>query len=225
LQLVSGYNINGTDYYASIFEKTGGPAWEARHGMESGLYQTEFDNWTKKGFRLTLVSGYSAPQGPPHFAAIWQKKSGPAWYARHGMSSTQYQQEFDQANQKGYRLTWVSGYGVGGQAYYAAIFEKKTGPAYVARHGLTSKEYQTVFDQLTKQGYRLLLVDGYTVNGQDLYAAIFEMSKGPVYVTHHGMTSTDYQTKFNQYVSQGYRLTLVSGYGDKEARYAAIWTK
>jgi hypothetical protein len=38
---------------------------------------------------------------------------------------------------------------------------KTDGPAWVARHGLTSEQYQQAFDQLTSQGYRLDLVSGY----------------------------------------------------------------
>ena len=45
-------------------------------------------------------------------------------------------------SKKGYRLVLVDGYGVGNKAYYAAIWEKKTGPAMIARHGLTSAKYQ-----------------------------------------------------------------------------------
>src|SRR5207253_11270837 len=43
-------------------------------------------------------------------------------------------------------------------------------PAYaeewVARHDLTSSEYQSAFDQYTKEGYRLLSASGYVQNGE-----------------------------------------------------------
>jgi len=68
----------------------------------------------------------------------------------------------------------VCGYGDGAQDRYAAIFRKLTNvPAWQARHGLTPAQYQTTFDQLVAQGYRLELVNGYSVAGQDRIAAIW----------------------------------------------------
>ena len=163
------------------------------------------------------------------FAAIWVKQAGPPFVAHHGMTSQDYQTQFDQlVGRQGFCLTEVSGYDVGGQARYAAIWEKKTCPPFVARHGLTSQEYQQQFDQLVgQQGFRLKLVNGYGVGGQDRYAAIFEKSPGPAFVARHGLTSAEYQQQFDQLVGQqGFHLKLVSGHkvGGQES-YAAIFEK
>jgi hypothetical protein len=170
-----------------------------------------------------------APDDGSRFAAIWVRQSGPPFVARHGMTSQEYQQQFDQlVGQQGFCLVDVSGYAVGGQDRYAAIWEKKSCPQFVARHGMTSQQYQQQFDQLVgQQGFRLTLVDGYTVGGQDRYAAIWEKSPGPAFVARHGMTSQQYQQQFDQLVGQqGFCLTLVSGYSvGNQDRYAAIWEK
>jgi hypothetical protein len=44
---------------------------------------------------------------------------------------------------------------------YAAIWEKRPGPAYVARHGMISDGYQQEFDKRSKEGFRLMPVNGY----------------------------------------------------------------
>ena len=44
------------------------------------------------------------------------------WQARHGMTSPEYQQAFDDLKGQGYRLVEVSGYSVGAQDLYAAIW-------------------------------------------------------------------------------------------------------
>ena len=199
--------------------------WVARHGLTAGQYQTEFDKWDKLGYRLMQVSGYGV-DNQARYAAIWEKKAGPAYAARHGLTGAQYQQEFNQKKNQGYRLTMVDGYGVGGQARYAAIWEKINGPAYEARHGLTSAQYQAEFNKWKGEGYRLTLVEGYGVGSQTLYAAIWEKKNGPAYEARHGLTAAQYQQEFNHWTGQGYRLTHVSGYtvgGDD--RYAAIWEK
>ena len=77
------------------------------------------------------------------------------------MSSVRYQKEFNKLAKEGYRLVHVSGSSIGGTRRFAAIWEKSSGPAWMARHNMTSEQYQTEFDKLTKDGYRLVCVSGY----------------------------------------------------------------
>ncbi len=197
----------------------------ARHGMTSAQYQAAFDEYVAQGYRLTHISAYNVG-GTPRFAAIWEKISGPAWVARHGMTSAEYQSNFDTFTSQGYRLIVVEGYEQGGQARYAAIWDKSTGPAWVARHGMTSAQYQAQFNTLTAQGYRPTKVQGYGVGGVDHYAAIFEQASGPAWMARHGLTSAQYQSAFDTFVAQGYRLKHVSAYQVTGGeRYAAIWEK
>ena len=200
-------------------------AWIARHGLSSAAYQSEYDKHTGNGYRLTHVSGYGVGS-KAYYAAIWEKRSGPAYVARHGLSSAAYQSEYDKHTGNGYRLTHVSGYGVGSKAYYAAIWEKRSGPAYVARHGLSSAAYQSEYDKHTGNGYRLTHVSGYGVGNKAYYAAIWEKRSGPAYVARHGLSSAAYQSEFNQHTRNGYRLTHISAYDvDGKDYYAAIWEK
>jgi CubicO group peptidase (beta-lactamase class C family) len=223
LTMVSGYEVSNADYYAAIWEKTTGPSWVARHGLSSSQYQAEFDKWVGEGFRLVHVDGYTV-NNQDRYAAIWVKATGPAWVARHGMISSQYQAEFDKYVAQGFRLTDVTGYTVDKQPRYAAIWEKTAGPTWQARHGLTSAQYQSVFNTLVSQGYRLILVNGYTVEDQDRYACIFAKQPGRGWVARHGMTSAEYQGEFDNYAYQGHRLKCVSGYAaGGQARYAALW--
>ncbi|QLE46843.1 hypothetical protein FD724_00830 [Nostoc sp. C057] len=208
---VSGYEVNGQGRYAAIWVKSGGPAWQARHGLTSAQYQATFDKLVGEGYRLVHVSGY-AVNGQDRYAAIWEKSDGPAWQARHGLTSAQYQATFDKLVGEGYRLVDVSGYGVNGQDRYAAIWVKSGGPAWEARHGLTSAQYQATFDKLVGEGYRLVDVSGYDVNGQNRYAAIWEKSGGSAWQARHGLTSAQYQATFDKLVGEGYRLVDVSGY-------------
>jgi hypothetical protein len=197
----------------------------ARHGLSSAEYQATFDDLVGKGYRLVHVSGYSV-NGQDKYAAIWIKSGGSAWVARHGLSSAEYQATFDDLVGKGYRLVDVSGYNVNGQDKYAAIWEKSGGPAWVARHGLSSAQYQAAFDDLVGKGYRLVRVSGYSVNGQDKYAAIWDKSNSPAWVARHGLSSAQYQAAFDDLVGKGYRLVHVSGYSvNGQDKYAAIWDK
>jgi Astacin (Peptidase family M12A)/Bacterial tandem repeat domain 1 len=201
------------------------PAKIAFYGLSSSDYQKYFDLHLANGYRLKKVSGYEVA-GSARFAAVWEHVSGPAWVARHNMTSSTYQTYFNTYTSQGYRLQWVSGYTVGGITYYAAIWDKAPGGAWVAFHGMTSSDYQTKFNTYLGLGYRLKMVNGYNVSGSARFAAIWEKVSGPSWVAHHNMTSSDCQTKFNTYTSQGYRLVHVSGYSvGGVAYYAALWDK
>jgi CubicO group peptidase (beta-lactamase class C family) len=199
--------------------------WVARHGLTSADYQAAFDQYGQQGFRLISVSGYESG-GALRYAALWKKVQGPAWVARHGMTPAQYQQAFDDYGAQGYRLVYIDGYNSGGQVLFAAIWEQRQGPAWVAKHGLSGSDYQATFDDLTGKGYRLIGVSGYADGGQARYAAIFEQSPGPAWAAKHGLSGAQYQQAFNELGGQGYKVKLVSGYrvGGTDY-YAAIWEK
>ena len=161
-------------------------AWAARHGLTSDQYQVEFDKLVGQGFRLVHVNGYTVA-GSDRYAAIWDKSPSPGWVARHGMTSAQYQAEFDTRVAQGFRLVEVSGYTVNGSDRYAAIWDKTPSPGWSARHGMTSAQYQAEFDKHVGLGFRLVLVSGYEVNGQDRYAAIWSKAGGPAWAARHGL--------------------------------------
>jgi len=199
--------------------------WVARHALTSAQYQAEWDKWSKAGYRLTDVSGYEV-QGQARYAALWEQKSGPAQIARHGLSSAQYQAEVDKNAKAGWRLVLVNGYGIGNHDYYVAIWEKGGVLPWVARHGLTSAQYQVEFDKNVKAGYRPVHVSGYAVGGQERYAAIWEKRSGPQWLARHGLSSSQYQADFDKNVKDGFRPVQISGYGvGSTEKYAAIWEK
>src|SRR5262249_23219801 len=111
---------------------------------------------------------------------------------------------------------------------YAAVWRRQPGaPAWQARHGLTAAQYQAFFNEVTAQGYKPVVICGYSDGVQDRYAAIFrQISGAPAWQARHGLSAAQYQATFDQLVAEGYRLELVSGYSTGgEDRIAAIWTK
>ncbi|WP_349607241.1 TIR domain-containing protein [Cupriavidus sp. DF5525] len=211
--------------FATIWEIAQGQAWEARHGLTSEELQHELDTLAGQGYRLVDLSGY-AVGGQERYAAIWQKGSGPPREARHGLTANRYQQEFDRLVAQGYRPVHVSGYAVGDQVRFAAIWEKDAGVAWVARHDLTPGQFQRQFERLTTDGYRLVDVSGYVREGQDRYAAIWEKRPGPDWETHHGMSPELYKQEYDRLARQGYRPVRISAWGaGNTTHYAAIWEK
>jgi hypothetical protein len=173
LTKVSGYGPGGVPLYAGLWTQSGGPAWQARSGLTSGQFQQVFNQLTAQGYRPVWVNGYNVA-GVPYFAAIFEQiANSPAWISRHGMTAPQYQAAFDAAVAQGYHLRMVSGYAVGPVAYFAAIWDQGSFPAWQARHNLNTADFQAAFDALTQQGMRLVDVSGYEVGGQVLYAGLW----------------------------------------------------
>ncbi len=197
----------------------------ARHAMTPSQYQSEFNEWSEKGYRVVSLSGYTKG-GQELYAALWNKVSGPAWSAVHGLTSAAYQASFTDMSNKGYRLTCLSGYGAGNQAKFAAVWDKSSGGAWTAKHNMTAAQYQQAFDDNGKQGYRLTYLSGYVVNRTEYFAAVWEKKPGGALIAKHNLTAAQYQQAFNDYVGQGYKLKLVSGYekGGTDL-FAAIWEK
>jgi CubicO group peptidase (beta-lactamase class C family) len=220
---VSGYEVGGLPLYAAIWEQTPGPPRIARHGLPAPVLQIELNIWKSQGYRLLALDGYSLA-GQPLYAAIWEQAPGPQQVIRYGMIAPVYQTEFNIWVSQGYRLKKVEGYAVGNMAYYAAIWEKTSGPAWKARHGLNAAQYLAEHLRNTTEGYRLEHVSGYSVGGMDYYAAIWEEADGPAWVAHHRETSEDFQHELVDRRIQGYRLKQVDGYAiGGSAHYAAIW--
>jgi hypothetical protein len=160
------------------------------------------------------------------FAALFDKGDGSDWQARHGITAEVYQATFDLLVRQGYRLTDVCGYSEGIGARFNAVWQLRDGSAWQARHGLTNDQYQAVFDDLMKQGFRLVCVSGYAENGQARYAAIWELREGPDWQARHGLSRSQYQQTFDQMAADGFAPALVCGYRvNVDVRFAAIWER
>jgi CubicO group peptidase (beta-lactamase class C family) len=220
---VSGYGENNQARYAGIWYKRGGNRWQARHGISPAAYQQAITDLDQQGYRPTHVSVFTIGD-QQFFSAIWEQQRGLLWIARHGLTSAEYQQLFNELSGQGWRLRCVSGYEVGGEPRYACIWDQYTGPGWAARHGLDAAGYQQAFDELGRQGFRLIQVAGYPVQGSPRFVAIWEQSPGHDWKARHGIPAADYQHEFNDAAVHGFRLADVSGYAvGSSAGFTTIW--
>lgn len=212
LKQVSGYQVNDELYFVDLWHRESGPAWQSWSHLTSAQYQQKFNELSAQGYRPVYVDGYGF-NGEDRYSGIWEKRAGTLWVARHRMTSSQYQSEFNKwVGQEGFRLIHVSGYGIGGQAHYAAIFEKSEGPAWRAHHGMTGAQYQSLFDRHKADGFYPKQVSGFNVGGTVYYAAIWDNDIQGAYSTRSNVNVADYQGVFDANVAAGRRLTYVDGY-------------
>lgn len=211
LSVLSGYAVGGQARYAAIWERQFCPGVVAQYNMSAAAYQQQFNTLASQGFRLKLLNGYSVA-GQDRYAAIWLRSAGPPLAARVRLTSQTYQREFDQQAAQGYCLTHISGYSMGGQAHYAAIWEESNCAPYVVAHGLRQNSYEQKFNEMKSQNYRVKLINGYRTGGTVRYAVIFEQTPVAETVVRYGMPPDAYQLELDTLTRQGFRPKWVSGY-------------
>lgn len=95
-----------------------------------------------------------------------------------------------------------------------------------SRHDVPSREYQSVFDKAVAQGHELKWVNGFTVDGELRFNAVFQAPGSPSWKAHHNLTASTYQQKFDDYKKQGFSVAHVDSYAVvDDVYYAAIWKK
>lgn len=196
-------SANGTTVQAGVLK--------AANCSSSGSY-SEVGAGGNRAFILSIVPQLADAAG--------------AGVARHNLTAAQYQAEIDAQLARGYRPIEVSVAAVGNEPRFSAIWTSAPTAAWQARHNLTSEEYQATFDQMVRQGYRLIDVSGYTVNGTVRFAAIWDKSSGGAWQARDNLTAQQYQETFDPLTREGYWVTDVSGYSmNGQAYFAAIWQK
>jgi hypothetical protein len=78
--------------------------------------------------------------------------------AYHGVTAAQHQANFNKFSAQGYRIISLSVYGDPSDARYAAVWVQRSGPAWVAVHGVDTAGYQTFFNNWTAKGFVPVLV-------------------------------------------------------------------
>jgi CubicO group peptidase (beta-lactamase class C family) len=199
--------------------------WQARHGLSGAEHQTAFDELTGRGYRLVKISGYEFG-GEPRYASIWYQQGGSAWQARHGISGADYQAAISTLDAQGFRPVDLSVFRVGREVFFSAIWEQELGLEWIARHGLTGTEYQTLFDDLSRGGFRLRCMSAYEDVDGERFACIWDRYAGPDWVARHGLTAEAYQHEFDTQATRGFRLVRAVGYTiGGQNLYAGIWER
>ena len=121
-------------------------------------------------------------------------------------------------------------YGDSSNRYYIAVWHAN--PGYVKWHvhpADPAANYQTTFNAETQlpgyglHGYRPAYV---ALSGDQTYCSVFKDDVVGAWVARHGMTSSDYQTEFNQQKAAGnYPICVQGGGTTANAVYAAIFAK
>jgi len=120
---VSVVSSGGQRRYTALYEKVDIGSWQAKSQLTADQYQQAFNSNAQQGRQVVYLNGY-VHDGQPYYSAIWSSKAAGQYKARHGLTSNEYQSEWESTTGSGLLTRNVTGYGSGDSARYAAIWRK-----------------------------------------------------------------------------------------------------
>lgn len=172
--------------FAGVFEKNG-KAFTQRTGLKSitgaewgeskdRLLQTWQIHAKQENLKLRWISTYGHGDDV-RYAAIWQKETPPSYdYFGDPLrdhDGAAFQNEFDLRNKAKQTPALITVY-TDDQWYSAIWYDSNPWGTWKAFHGLTSQNYQKTYDEMNKEGFHAVRVQGGGGTGSDIrFAAIF----------------------------------------------------
>jgi murein DD-endopeptidase MepM/ murein hydrolase activator NlpD len=219
-------SVNGALKATRLFNVShydAGSSEVARHGVPAADYQGVFEDVTAAGYRLVWIDGYDVG-GNTFYNAIFQPAGNVRWRARHGLTSADYQAEFDHRDPALHPVQ-VESYLDHGAVRYALILTDQPTTPWVAYHGRTEAEHQALFEQYRAQGYRPIDVSVVSVGGTRLFTALYDQAAVPRWDTHSDIKASDYQAAFDAELGAGLFLSYLNAYRHQgEVYFTAVWT-
>ncbi|WP_373518926.1 hypothetical protein [Pricia sp.] len=165
LTLVDSCISQGKVRYAAIWIKSPGPSIHAYHDAPENWHRDKFKELTKKGWVPVNVSCVSIG-GERKITALYEKKNVGGFKLKSRMSLGQYQNLFDQYKEKGFELVYINGNIHNNKPTLSGIWYKNPPfTAYVAKHNMTSAEYQNEYIKKKAGGWSTRCVTGYEDSG------------------------------------------------------------
>lgn len=170
--------------FAGVFEQRPGPVPLTRFGLTSGAAAdpNTIQHWDEEahtnGWRMTCGAVYGDP-GSPRYAGIWPGNDRRLAWSAAGIadSASDYQRRFDAQVSGWARPAYVT---LDGDGRYLSIFvDDQIGP-WIARHGLTSAQYQAEFDRLVPLGFYPICVQGGGSGAVRRFAVLFAKQETPL---------------------------------------------
>ncbi|TKK89883.1 hypothetical protein FDA94_08380 [Herbidospora galbida] len=139
-----------------------------------------------------------------------------AAYIRWDLTYDKFRQAYDNYSVVlGLRLVDLCGYEIAGQAHYAAIWERGSGPQQWTDHALPFDDYLTVYTERRAAGFRPVIVNGYNVGTKVYFATVWEKQERaghPLWTSYHVVGLADLYTLVMEHRRNGYVPVDISGY-------------
>ena len=222
---ISIYPEGGVLHYAVVWEQTASQR-QLKVGRTYTQLQQDKSQLEAAGWYLEHLSATSL-SGVDYYASIWVKARFSLlqhWEAR--LTGAQYQSAFNTWTAQGYRLVNVFGSTVGTETRYAALWRKMASEEWWSYNGMSAENYQTETENAYYQGYRPAFVTGFTLNGHEVFNALWVKNGGwsgeCLKIIGDGISKyqSDYQTPgVSLAIVRNGRLVYARGFGyaDKDS--------
>lgn len=170
---LEAHSENGQVTYSGLWLSIGADDRQARVGMTAVEFQAEFERQLAAGRYSLQVRPYDAG-GQLRYLAVFGAPPPVDWQVRHNLSPAAYQRTTEEMKAAGFIPVQVHGAHAGGEVKYAAIWHRNTqGVPWKARHGMDTATYAAHFKQSVADGYHLLHVDAFDVDGSPSFATLW----------------------------------------------------
>jgi hypothetical protein len=120
---VSVVSPNGQRRYTALYEQRSVGGFVLQSFLTPDVYQTEFDRLLGDGFHVAYLDGYRH-DGGVRLSAIWNREHQGVSRGQHGLDGGDYQDAYDDARSEGFATAAVTGYSLGNQANFAAVWHR-----------------------------------------------------------------------------------------------------
>jgi CubicO group peptidase (beta-lactamase class C family) len=155
--------------FAAVAEKTGITS-AAQHGLTDSTLTTFLNTQRKGGAVPTSIAPYGDPSNRLYAAVCQSSGHAVQWDYPGPLNAADWQNHFNGYSQVPSRPGLLS---VTADGLYIGAFRNDTLGAQVTRHGMSASDYQTEFDQQTKNGFFPVCLAAGGTGSSILYAATF----------------------------------------------------
>lgn len=195
-----------------------------RWGVPLDEYQSVIDNAVARGYAPEWVDISNVGASPVANAVFRSPEPNGAWGSRHGMTSADYQDRYEDYEKAGFEGFQVDSYIDGGQVRYAAIWRKGVS-ATAAYHGLTTAQHEEKLDVLVADGWQPLGISVASVNGARSYMALLTKEDIGSFAARSRLTADQYQEEYDENKAAGRRLRYLTTYPQNgEVQFSAVWS-
>ena len=170
---VENYLSGSSIHYALIMGKGVSGTFLAKHGLTATQHQQWFEKAKRKGLNPINISVVSI-NGKRRYTVLYRSNNIGSWVVKSKIKKSKYQALINQQNAQGRRPRYIAAYKHGKDVYYSVVFASSYKNA-VARHNMSSRQFQNEFNSHTGAGLltRVIAgVDGASRNHE--YAAVWK---------------------------------------------------
>lgn len=200
------YDLDSQTPYARLFA----PFYPSFHNVPVQYVNQYWGYYTGMGMALQTISIDRSASGKLLASGSFQWGLPNAWYARFYMTAASYQNYFNQYNSKGFHPRQIQvSKDSQGKPRFTVIWEKnKAGESYYSFHNRSDSNFSSLWNNYVKtKKWRLGEHVSYTSGGKRYHAGVFR-SKNPGFYTYYGMSSSAFNSKFQQLYSKWQLISM-----------------